>query len=97
MKHGHAVISFNTTHHLRAGRLGGQVKKNNATDTDTDTPPPKITIGIVGGKPAWDALLRDLFHAGAIECVRRLFEQHQQPVQENPNVTYIGSVKGKRD
>ena len=34
-----------------------------------------------------------VFHAGALEGDRGLFEQHQQPVQPRTNLTFIGSVK----
>ena len=78
-KNSQVVISLNTVTHHQIGRLGG--KNKNSTMNADDAPSPDIKVGIIGGKSEWDDLLRIMFHAGAVESLRSLFEQHQEPVR----------------
>ena len=34
-----------------------------------------------------------MFHAGAVESLRSLFEQYKEPVRPSTNLTFISSVK----
>ena len=82
-KNSQVVISLNTVAYQRIGRLCGQTKNN--TMNANDAPSPDIKVGIIGLKSEWDDLHRIMFHAGAIESLRSLFEQHQEPVRPSTN------------
>lgn len=90
-KNSQVVISVNTVAHHQIGRLGGQAKKS--TLNADDAPSPDIRVGVVGGKSEWEDILQKLFQAGALESVRSLFEQEQEPVSPSTKLTFIGSVK----
>ncbi len=89
-KNTQVVINLNTAAHYQSGRLGGN---KNITTNANDAASPNIKVGIIGGKSEWDNLLSDMFHAGAFESLRGLFEQHKEPVQPSTKLTFISSSK----